>query len=101
MGNLAQTIKNDNGVIIDRYGKKHTLLPPLFFAKWRESNERAKGEGIPAAAAPDTGDADTGLNISSSSTKRKKGLKGKRGLMIGSGGSGGSTGGTTGTGLNI
>ena len=98
MGGLAQTIKNDNGVIIDKDGKQHALLPPLFFQKWRESNERAKGEGIPAAAAPDTGDADTGLNISSSSTQRKKRLKGKRGLMIGYGG---STGGTTGTGLNI
>lgn len=98
MGGLAQTIKNDNGVIIGKNGKQQAFLPAGFFKKWREMHEREKGEGIPAAAAPDTGDADTGLNISSSFTQRKKGLKGKRGLMIGSGG---STGGTTGTGLNI
>ena len=99
MGGLAQTIKNDNGIIIGKDGKQLAFLPPSFFAEWRESHEREKGEGIPAAAAPDTGYADTGLNISSSSTKRKKGLKGKRGLMIGY--TGGSTGGTTGIGLNI
>ena len=91
MGGLTQTIKNANE-------KQRALLPAVFVKKWIERKERAKGEGIPAAAAPDTGDADTGLNISSSLTQRKKGLKGKRGLMIGSGG---STGGSTGTGLNI
>ena len=63
---------------------------------------RPNPNASPAAAAPDVGDVDTGLSMDSSTTKRKKGLKGKRGLMIGFGGStGGSTGGTTGTGLNI
>lgn len=68
------------------------------YQQWRAENERKKTEGIPAAAAVDTSDADTGLNVDSSATKRRKNLKGRRGLMIGSGG---STGGTTGTGLNI
>lgn len=98
MGGLTQSVKNDNGLIIDKNGKQHAILPAGFFAKWRESIEREKGAGIPAAAATDTGDVDTGLSLDSSTTKRKKGLKGRRGLMIGSGG---STGGTTGTGLNI
>ena len=64
----------------------------------KEDNERKAGAGIPAAPAIDTSGADTGLSLDSSTTKRKKGLKGRRGLMISSGG---STGGTTGTGLNI
>lgn len=68
------------------------------YQKWKADQERKKGEGIPAAPAIDTSGADLGLNIDSTATKRKKGLKGRRGLMIGSGG---SAGGTTGTGLNI
>lgn len=98
MGGLSKAVHDDNGVIIDKYGKSRAVLPPGFFAKWKESNERARGEGIPAAAAPDTGDADTGLSMSSSVTQRKKGLKGRRGLMISYNS---STGATTGTGLNI
>lgn len=68
------------------------------YQRWKADQERKKTEGIPAAAAVDTSGADTGLNVDSSITKRRKNLKGRRGLMIGSGG---STGGTTGTGLNI
>ena len=68
------------------------------YQRWKADQERKKTEGIPAAPAVDTGGADTGLNVDTSATKRKRGLKGRRGLMIGSGS---SSGGTTGTGLNI
>ena len=56
-----------------------------------------KGEGIPAAT-PATGAEDLGLSMDSSVTKRPKRMRGRKGLMIGSGSSGGQT---TGIGLNL
>lgn len=97
MGNVKAAIENPASV------KNPAARRVLEFAKpyWRQKiqqHEYERTAGIPAAAAIDTSGADTGLNVDSSTTKRKKSLKGRRGLMIGSGG---STGGTTGTGLNI
>lgn len=68
-----------------------------FFARWQASQERKRGEGIPAAT-PATGGEDLGLNMDSSVTKRQKRMRGRRGLLIGSGASGGQT---TGIGLNL
>lgn len=83
MGGLAHAIKSNKG--------------QEFFARLQASQERKRGEGIPAAT-PATGGEDLGLNMDSSVTKRQKRMRGRRGLLIGSGASGGQT---TGIGLNL
>lgn len=83
MGGLAHAIKSNKGKEV--------------FAVWKASQERKRGEGIPAAT-PATGGEDLGLNMDSSVTKRQKRMRGRRGLLIGSGASGGQT---TGIGLNL
>lgn len=63
----------------------------------KQIRKEKKGEGIPATT-PATGAEDLGLNMDTSATKRKRGFRTKRGLMIGSGSSSGTT---TGVGLNL
>lgn len=94
MGAISAAMHNPSSIKNPGFRKLVELAAPRFI----ELQERRKGEGKPAAPAIDTGGADTGLSMESSVTQRKKGLKGRRGLMIGSSG---STGGTTGTGLNV
>lgn len=94
MGAISAVMNNPSSVKNPAMRKLVEIAAP----KFKEIQERRKGEGIPAAAASDTSGADTGLNVDSSTTKRRKNLRGRRGLMIGAGG---YTGGTTGTGLNV
>lgn len=72
-------------------------LPQMIRNGEFSSSSSSGGSGV-AAPAVDSSAGSAGLNVDSGATKRKR-LKGRRGLMIGSGN---PTGGiTTGVGLNI
>ena len=65
------------------------------YQKLKADQERKKGEGIPAAPAPNTGAEDLGLSMDTGATKRRRG---RRSFMIGSGS---ATGGGTSTGIGL
>lgn len=66
--------------------------------KMNNNSSSSSSSGSPAAPAVDSSAGSAGLNVDSGATKRKR-LKGRRGLMVGSGNPTGGT--TTGVGLNI
>lgn len=96
MGGVANALHNPNSSFATKHPEMFAMMQKRM-AEVAARKERERGEGIPAAT-PATGAEDLGLSMDSSVTKRPKRMRGRKGLMIGSGSSGGQT---TGIGLNL